>query len=439
MITFEGFGGIKLAADEFGSPDQPAVLLLPGGGQTRRSWRAAAQALAAAGRYALTLDLRGHGDSEWSPDGRYDLEVFANDVRAVLNQLPTRPVLVGTSIGGYAALAALAQGGEALATGLVLSDAAPWVSSNAQGRFGDLMQRHAKGFATIEDAADAAQDFSPDRPRPKPESLQLRKGEDGRFYWRWDPRVFTGGFNMDDVSELESVAAGLTLPTLVLRGRESELVTESEMERFRKILPTAEFLDIEGAGHLASLDKSDAFNSLLLEFLERRVPRESITYEAGSDPRTLRDALGCFGTGVVVATTMDSEGQPRGLTVNSFTSVSLDPPLILFCLAKNAGTVDAFKASETFAVNVLHIGQQPTSGVFASRVEDRFAETDWEQWQTGAPIIKDSLASFECNKHAWHDGGDHYIVIGKVLQARFEPRRDPLLYHHGKYRRIHLM
>src|SRR5262249_384457 len=124
-LSFTGFGGLKLAAEAFGNPDNPTVVLLHGAAQTRRSWRQAAAALAAAGRYAITVDLRGHGESEWAAEGRYGLSVLAADVRAVLSQLDARPVIVGASVGGLAALAAMADGGAASASALVLVDAAP--------------------------------------------------------------------------------------------------------------------------------------------------------------------------------------------------------------------------------------------------------------------------------------------------------------------------
>jgi flavin reductase (DIM6/NTAB) family NADH-FMN oxidoreductase RutF/pimeloyl-ACP methyl ester carboxylesterase len=439
LLRFEGFGGLSLAAEGFGAPEQPAVLLLHGGAQNRRSWREAATALAAAGRYAITIDLRGHGDSDWAKDGRYDLEAFAADLRAVLTQLPARPVVIGASLGGYIALAAMADGGAALASGLVLVDAAPSMDPAGRQRMGDVLRRHAEGFATVEEAALAAQELSPRRQSPGLAGLrrQLRQDESGRFFWKWDPGFLT--FDASALDSLDRTAAALTLPTLVMHGAQSEIVTESEVARFRALMPAAEFVEVEDAGHFPAADRFEAFNAALLEFLERRVPRTPITFETGSDPRTLRDALGCFSTGVVIATTLDAEGQPQGLTANSFTSVSLDPPLVLFCLAKTARTLPAFAGSETFALNVLHIGQQPDSVRFAKRAEDRFVASAFETWETGAPILSGSLCAIECDKHAWHEGGDHVIIVGRVRRARFEPRRDPLLYFRGAYRRLHLL
>lgn len=183
-------------------------------------------------------------------------------------------------------------------------------------------------------------------------------------------------------------------------------------------------------------DQAEAENAAILGFLERQAPREALHYLAGSDPRTLRDALGCFATGVTVVTTRDQTGQPVGLTANSFSSVSLDPPLILFCLARSSTNVESFRQAEHFAINVLHIGQQPTSGVFA-RSGDRFQDVAWETWDTGVPILSGALASFECATDRIVEAGDHLVIIGRVTRARFEPRRDPLLYFRGKYRRLH--
>ncbi|WP_426020030.1 flavin reductase family protein [Brevundimonas sp. DWR2-3-1b1] len=184
-------------------------------------------------------------------------------------------------------------------------------------------------------------------------------------------------------------------------------------------------------------ERVEAENAALLGFLERQAPREAMHYQAGSDPRTLRDALGCFATGVTVVTTLDEAGQPVGLTANSFSSVSLDPPLILFCLARSSTNVERFRQAEHFAINVLHIGQQPTSGVFARSQADRFQDVAWETWDTGAPILSGALASFECGTEQIVEAGDHLVIIGRVTRARFEPRRDPLLYFRGKYRRLH--
>jgi flavin reductase (DIM6/NTAB) family NADH-FMN oxidoreductase RutF len=163
-------------------------------------------------------------------------------------------------------------------------------------------------------------------------------------------------------------------------------------------------------------------------------PRE---YRSGSDPRTLRDALGCFATGVTVVTCFDADAQPFGFTANSFTSVSLDPPLLLVCVNKAASCAPALTGASHFAVNVLQTGQQPASIRFATRDEDRFGGGDWSPGEFGAPVLMESLGVFECEREAVHDGGDHHMLIGRVLKASFDPALDPLLYFRGRYRRLH--
>ena len=160
-------------------------------------------------------------------------------------------------------------------------------------------------------------------------------------------------------------------------------------------------------------------------------------YRSGHDQRTLRDALGCFATGVTVVTCLNEKGEPAGLTVNSFTSVSLDPPLLLVCLHKKAASAAALTRAANFAVNVLQTGQQPASIRFSTRDEDRFGATPWSCGEAGAPILKDSLGVFECERFAVHDGGDHHILVGRVVKASFDASLDPLLYFRGRYRRLH--
>jgi flavin reductase (DIM6/NTAB) family NADH-FMN oxidoreductase RutF len=158
---------------------------------------------------------------------------------------------------------------------------------------------------------------------------------------------------------------------------------------------------------------------------------------SGHDPRTLRDALGCFATGVTVVTCLKPDGAPAGLTVNSFTSVSLDPPLLLVCLAKKALSAAALIHADHFAVNVLQTGQQPASIRFSTRDEDRFGATPWSCGEAGAPILEESLGVFECRRYALHDGGDHPMLVGQVVKASFDAGLDPLLFFRGRYRRLH--
>jgi len=394
-VSFKGFGGAALKGDAFGLPDDPAVLLIHGSAQTRAVWDEVADLLVKAGRHVIRIDLRGHGESDWPADGRYDFEAYVEDLRAVLAQMASRPVIVAASLGGWAATAALGEDGHHLAAGLVLIDAVPEMDFDAAC--------HPEGDA--------------------------RPAFDPAFTKAFDPEAA--------VARVSAAATHIPVPVLFIRGAESALSDADAASRFAGCFGNVEYAEISHAGQMVAAERADMFSAALVDFLERKVPRMAPEYRQGSDARTLRDALGCFATGVTVVTAMNAAGEPVGLTANSFTSVSLDPPLLLVCIAKTASSLPALEAAEHFAVNVLHIGQQPTSNLFARSGEDRFSGTPWRRGYNDAPLLSGALANFECRRHALHDGGDHVILVGEVVRARFEPRRDPLLYFRGKYRRLH--
>jgi flavin reductase (DIM6/NTAB) family NADH-FMN oxidoreductase RutF len=166
------------------------------------------------------------------------------------------------------------------------------------------------------------------------------------------------------------------------------------------------------------------------DFSGSAVPAEAI------DARAFRDAMGRFVTGVCVATTLDPQDRPVGVTVNSFTSVSLDPPLILFCLEKSARTRPAFESAGRFAVNVLGAGHRELSTRFAK------TPTDWDgvaaaTAATGVPVLTEALTVLDCRTEAIHEGGDHLILVGRVVRLISDPGgAEPLVYHRGRYARL---
>ncbi len=154
------------------------------------------------------------------------------------------------------------------------------------------------------------------------------------------------------------------------------------------------------------------------------------------DSRTFRHALGCFPTGVAVITTATPGGEAAGVTVSSFTSVSLEPPLVLYCLDKKNSNVKAFVENGFFAVNVLSEHQRDVSVRFASRSEQsRFAGLHCETWATGAPIIPGALAQLECRTVAAHEEGDHFVIVGRVERLECSEGA-PLVYWRGNYARL---
>ncbi|HVJ31946.1 MAG TPA: flavin reductase family protein [Terriglobia bacterium] len=151
------------------------------------------------------------------------------------------------------------------------------------------------------------------------------------------------------------------------------------------------------------------------------------------DQRDFRTALGQFATGITVVTARSADGELLGVTVNSFNSVSLEPPLILFSLERRAFSLPAFETAGAFAVNILSDEQTALSQNFARTQGDKWAGIAYEHWVTGSPILRGCLAAFDCRTHAVHDGGDHRIFLGEVLRFEALSEGEPLIYFRGSY------
>ncbi len=152
------------------------------------------------------------------------------------------------------------------------------------------------------------------------------------------------------------------------------------------------------------------------------------------DPREFRDTVGCFATGITVITTVDEGGHPVGFTANSFTSLSLDPPLVLFCLDRKVASFEAFATERPFAVNVLTSAQTEVSQRFATSGPEKWEGFEFESWETGSPILRDCLANLECTIESIHEGGDHVIVTGRVVAInRADTPAGALLFYKGRY------
>ena len=262
-------GDVQIAADAAGPADAAPVILLHGGGQTRGAWGGALAEGARRGFHMISADLRGHGDSGWSPDADYGMAAHAADIAAIAATLPAAPFLVGASLGGMASLSYAARG-HALA-GLVLVDIAPTVNRAGTDKILAFMHSAPDGFASLEAAADAVAAYLPHRPRPKDTSGLMRnlRLRDGRYYWHWDPRMFGEGRGPRDVDGLREAARQLKVPTLLVRGRLSDVLSPEGVEDFLRLVPHAEFADIAGADHMVAGDRNDAFNDAVFDFLER--------------------------------------------------------------------------------------------------------------------------------------------------------------------------
>jgi flavin reductase (DIM6/NTAB) family NADH-FMN oxidoreductase RutF len=162
-------------------------------------------------------------------------------------------------------------------------------------------------------------------------------------------------------------------------------------------------------------------------------PPDTSVDPAAVDPAAFRRTTGSFATGVTVITTA-YDGERHGLTANSFTSVSMDPPLVLFCLARTAGSMAAFEGCDAFAVNVLSSDQQELSRQFATPSDDKFVAVALREGVTGAPVLAECHAVLECTPHQMHEAGDHVIVVGKVEAIDVHDESEPLLFHRSRYR-----
>jgi pimeloyl-ACP methyl ester carboxylesterase len=275
-----GVGGIRIAADRIGDPDAPSVVFLHGGGQTRRSWGRAAAAVAARGWQAVTVDLRGHGESDWSLEGDYRVVSFAGDVLELMRQLPPRPVLVGASLGGFTGMLLAGELEPAALRALVLVDIVPDMNPSGAERIHQFMyDRMETGFESLDEVADMIQEYNPHRSRPSDlDGLRANlRHRDGRWYWHWDPKFIDGTAASPpiEVTEVERINAAVEsilaagVPMLLVRGQMSDLVTQERADAFLQRFPEIEFVDVAGAGHMVAGDRNDIFADAVVEFLAR--------------------------------------------------------------------------------------------------------------------------------------------------------------------------
>lgn len=269
--------GVSIALTEAGDPDAPAVILLHGGGQTRHAWTSAVRRLAGSGYHAVSIDLRGHGDSDWSPSGDYEPEAFGRDLASIVRQIGKPAAVVGASMGGQAAIRAIASDRSSMMKALVLVDIVPRPARAGVRKVTKFMQSNLHGFANLDEVADAVAAYNPNRRRPDDVAgllKNVRLREDGRYYWHWDPRILNMGDTEEKLDAMEegTVAAmsRVRVPSLLVRGGASDVVDSEVSEEFRRHMPDIEIRVVAGAGHMVAGDRNDAFNEAVIEFLSRR-------------------------------------------------------------------------------------------------------------------------------------------------------------------------
>lgn len=275
-VEFSGVHGITLVADEWNrgaeSAGRPSILMLHGGGQNRFSWKNTGQILAEQGYHVLTLDSRGHGDSDRAPGADYAIETLTADVMHVLDAIVGHAVVIGASMGGLTGILAADQAGPDKVTGLVLVDVVPRFDNNGSARIRDFMFGNIHGFESLEQAADSVAAYLPHRTKPRsPEGLKKNlRLRDGRWYWHWDPAFMTKP--EDDLAlrteKFEQAAQNLTIPVLLIRGKLSDVVSPEGVRHFLAEVPRAKFVELSNAGHTAAGDDNDAFSDTVVAFVK---------------------------------------------------------------------------------------------------------------------------------------------------------------------------
>lgn len=266
--------GIDVAANIWPG-DKTPIILAHGGGQTQHSWGATAQVLADHGHRVITYDLRGHGDSSWAGDGSYDHSDYAADAVALVRWCGEPVIWIGASLGGMSGLSAIDIVPQSFAA-LVLVDITHRPAVGGATRVLDFMRADVEhGFESLDAAADAVAAYQPQRKRPSSTDglrKNLRLGEDGRWRWHWDPafldsrpRDLDRGDRWEGIDE---ACQRISAPTLLVRGQLSDLVTDTEVEEFLKVVPHAKYVNVADAAHMIAGDKNDIFTTAVTGFVD---------------------------------------------------------------------------------------------------------------------------------------------------------------------------
>ena len=254
--------------------------MLHGGGQTRHAWGGTAEKLSQAGFYAVAIDLRGHGDSDWSEDGDYAIENYKEDLKNIINQLGKSASLIGASLGGMVSLCTAGDRDcSDLCNALVMVDIGIYPNEEGSNEILKFMSSGSKGFSSLEEASDSIASYLPHREKPKDVSglkKNLRLKEDGRYYWHWDPRfIESRTSNRTDYKLRQKMyAESVNIPTLLIRGALSNVVTQDEVDDFLETIKHAEFIEIDRAAHMIAGDRNDIFANAAISFLQKTLNSE---------------------------------------------------------------------------------------------------------------------------------------------------------------------
>lgn len=405
------------------------VLLVHGVGMNAAIWRD--QIASMQDRYDLiAIDMLGHGNSPLPPENA-ELSDFADQALRLLDHLGLAAVsIVGHSMGALVALEIALRAPSRVRSIVCLN--AVFRRPEALAR---AVRDRAAALGTHGDASAVAATLARWFGDPLPENLASAAATARAALEGVDPEGYARTYRLFARADAEHAGAlaRLTAPALFMTGSQDSNSTAAMSAAMARLAPRGQCLVLSGERHMMAIASPEKVTQHIIAFLDTTAGSGTKAQtDAAFDNGEFRRALGSFLTGVTIVTTVSAEGEPRGFTANSFTSVSLDPPLVLVCIAKKALGHGAFSTSRGFAINILSESQKTESGIFASKAADKFASVAWQSGLTGNPLIDGSVAVFDCGMEQLVDAGDHSILIGRVRDFTHNGAQ-PLGYFRGTY------
>jgi flavin reductase (DIM6/NTAB) family NADH-FMN oxidoreductase RutF/alpha-beta hydrolase superfamily lysophospholipase len=402
-------GGTSFIEKGEGEP----ILFIHGVGLNAEAWAPQIAAFSATHR-VIAMDMAGHGGSLALPPSA-TLEDYVAEARRLLDDLGiTAANVVGHSMGGL------------IAMGLALAHPQ---RVKRLAVLNSVYERSPEARAAVEARAAAitsGMSFEATLDRWFDQDDEALRTRVGAWLQRTDPAAYAMAYRIFATADraFSGRLSGLLCPALFATAEGDPNSTPAMAEAMASAVPRGRSAVVAGARHMMPLTHWQEVNALLSGLLAERL--------SGFDNRELRTAFGSFMTGVTIVTTAGIDGQPRGFTANSFTSVSLEPPLLMICIGKSAASMEVFRQARGFAVNILSESQKDTSVLFASKRPDKFETASWRPGPFGNPLIEGSAAWFDCARYQVIDAGDHIILMGHVEAFSYSDA-NPLGYARGHY------
>lgn len=420
--TPDGTGFIRAGS---GAP----VLFIHGVGMNAAIWQPQIERMADSFD-VIAIDMLGHGQSPLPPPDPA-LADYADQAIRLLDHLGLDKVsVVGHSMGALVAQELALRAPERVRR---------IVSLNAVFRrppeLAEAVRQRASALTGRSDAAGAAKTIARWFGDPVPAELEAAARKTASALNSVDPEGYARTYRLFAHADGDHAGRlpGLAMPALFMTGSEDRNSSPAMSSAMARLTPHGRCTVLSGERHMMAVAAPDTTTRHIVDFLGENVAVEQgSAANAGFDSGEFRRALGSFLTGVTIVTTIGPEGEPRGFTANSFTSVSLDPPLVLVCIAHKALGHPVFATAKSFAINVLNEDQKAASGIFASKAADKFASVAWRPGRTGSPVLNGSVASFDCDMERLVDAGDHSILIGRVRDFEHNSA-PPLGYCRGAY------